>query len=43
MEALALDAAFKHLNSSSNPSHHYRDYVLIDLEFSVFNEGIVEI
>ena len=35
--------AFKLLNSSSSPSHHYRGYVLIDLEFSVFNEGVVEI
>jgi hypothetical protein len=38
-----VNDAFKLLNSSSSPSHNYKDYVLVDLEFSVFNEAVVEI
>ena len=38
-----VNDAFKLLNSSGSPSHNYKDYVLADLEFSVFNEGVVEI
>ena len=38
-----VNDAFKLLNSSSSPSHNFKDYVLVDLEFSVFNEGVVEI
>jgi hypothetical protein len=38
-----VNDAFKLLNSSSSPSHNYKDYVLADLEFSVFNEGVIEI
>jgi hypothetical protein len=38
-----VNDAFKLLNSSSSPSHNFKDYVLIDLEFSVFNEGVIEI
>ena len=38
-----VNDAFKLLNSLSSPSHNYKDYVLVDLELPVFNEGAVEI